>query len=191
MRPVVQLASKDFHLTGFCRKDGSMILRSRRTDPATDQGNCYFCMLLMSAEPECHLTHFGEICQRHHLLFYCGFRTDWAGIVPVGYGKNLVYWMHWLFGHKRTSGTAGDRGFLVSPGIGRADGAVDFGWHWKCVSHTEKRFRIYAGSIFESGTPNLPGIYGLHEALLLLNAQPQVLKVCSPSKKRTVLTLFS
>lgn len=44
---------------------------------------------------------------------------------------------------------------------------------FQSVSHTEE-IPHFLPDRFEAGTPNLPGIYGLHKALLFLNAQPQV-----------------
>ena len=75
-------------------------------------------------------------------------------------------------GHKGLRGPQGTGGFLVSQELAeQMDPLISGGT--ESVSHTEE-IPNFLPDRFESGTPNLPGIYGLHKALLFLNAQPQV-----------------
>ena len=75
-------------------------------------------------------------------------------------------------GHKGLRGPQGTGGFLVSQELAEQMEPLISGGTGS-VSHTEA-IPDFLPDRFESGTPNLPGIYGLHEALLFLNAQPQV-----------------
>ena len=75
-------------------------------------------------------------------------------------------------GHKGLRGPQRTGGFLVSQELAeQMDPLISGGTG--SASHTEE-IPHFLPDRFESGTPNLPGIYGLHKALLFLNAQPQV-----------------
>ena len=69
-------------------------------------------------------------------------------------------------GHKGLRGPQGTGGFLVSQELAEQMEPLISGGTGS-VSHTEE-IPDFMPDRFESGTPNLPGIYGLHEALLYL-----------------------
>ena len=176
MRPVVQLASSGISFDRIpCRTDGSMILEKveELIRPETK------AIVTLHASNVCGtrmpLDALGEICQRHQLYFVVD-SAQTAGIVPINMDKMHIDALAFT-GHKGLRGPQGTGGFLVSQELAEQMEPLISGGTGS-VSHTEEipdfmpdRFEsgtLNTVGIFESGTPNLPGIYGLHEALLYL-----------------------
>ena len=167
MRPVVQLASKGISFDRIpCRKDGSMILEEVEgmIRPQTR------AIVTLHASNVCGtrmpLDALGEICQRHHLYFIVD-SAQTAGIVPVDMERMHIDALAFT-GHKGLRGPQGTGGFLVSQELAEQMEPLISGGTGS-VSHTEA-IPDFLPDRFESGTPNLPGIYGLH-------------RQCSPSMK--------
>ena len=110
------------------------------------------------------LDALGEICQRHQLYFVVD-SAQTAGIVPINMDKMHIDALAFT-GHKGLRGPQGTGGFLVSQELAEQMEPLISGGTGS-VSHTEE-IPDFMPDRFESGTPNLPGIYGLHEALLYL-----------------------
>lgn len=165
MRPVVQLASLGISFDRIpCRTDGSMILEKveELIRPETK------AIVTLHASNVCGtrmpLDALGEICQRHQLYFVVD-SAQTAGIVPINMDKMHIDALAFT-GHKGLRGPQGTGGFLVSQELAEQMEPLISGGTGS-VSHTEK-IPDFMPDRFESGTPNLPGIYGLHEALLYL-----------------------
>ena len=165
MRPVVQLASLGISFDRIpCRTDGSMILEKveELIRPETK------AIVTLHASNVCGtrmpLDALGEICQRHQLYFVVD-SAQTAGIVPINMDKMHIDALA-LTGHKGLRGPQGTGGFLVSQELAEQMEPLISGGTGS-VSHTEE-IPDFMPDRFESGTPNLPGIYGLHEALLFL-----------------------
>ena len=161
MRPVVQLASLGISFDRIpCRTDGSMILEKveELIRPETK------AIVTLHASNVCGtrmpLDALGEICQRHQLD-----SAQTAGIVPINMDKMHIDALAFT-GHKGLRGPQGTGGFLVSQELAEQMEPLISGGTGS-VSHTEE-IPDFMPDRFESGTPNLPGIYGLHEALLFL-----------------------
>ena len=170
MRPVVQLASQGILFDRIpCREDGSMILEKveELIRPETR------AIVTLHASNVCGtrmpLKALGEICQRHHLYFIVD-SAQTAGIVPIDMEKMHIDALAFT-GHKGLRGPQGTGGFLVSQELAEQMEPLISGGTGS-VSHTEE-IPDFLPDRFESGTPNLPGIYGLHEALLFLKAKSQ------------------
>ena len=166
MRPVVQLASSGISFDRIpCRTDGSMILEKveELIRPETK------AIVTLHASNVCGtrmpLDALGEICQRHQLYFVVD-SAQTAGIVPINMDKMHIDALAFT-GHKGLRGPQGTGGFLVSQELAEQMEPLISGGTGS-VSHTEE-IPDFMPDRFESGTPNLPGIYGLHEALLYLN----------------------
>ena len=165
MRPVVQLASSGISFDRIpCRTDGSMILEKveELIRPETK------AIVTLHASNVCGtrmpLDALGEICQRHQLYFVVD-SAQTAGIVPINMDKMHIDALAFT-GHKGLRGPQGTGGFLVSQDLAeQMEPLISCGTG--SVSHTEE-IPDFMPDRFESGTPNLPGIYGLHEALLYL-----------------------
>ena len=165
MRPVVQLASSGISFDRIpCRTDGSMILEKveELIRPETK------AIVTLHASNVCGtrmpLDALGEICQRHQLYFVVD-SAQTAGIVPINMDKMHIDALAFT-GHKGLRGPQGTCGFLVSQELAEQMEPLISGGTGS-VSHTEE-IPDFMPDRFESGTPNLPGIYGLHEALLYL-----------------------
>ena len=165
MRPVVQLASSGISFDRIpCRTDGSMILEKveELIRPETK------AIVTLHASNVCGtrmpLDALGEICQRHQLYFVVD-SAQTAGIVPINMDKMHIDALAFT-GHKGLRGPQGTGGFLVSQELAEQMEPLISGGTGS-VSHTEG-IPDFMPDRFESGTPNLPGIYGLHEALLYL-----------------------
>lgn len=165
MRPVVQLASSGISFDRIpCRTDGSMILEKveELIRPETK------AIVTLHASNVCGtrmpLDALGEICQRHQLYFVVD-SAQTAGIVPINMDKMHIDALAFT-GHKGLRGPQGTGGFLVSQELAKQMEPLISGGTGS-VSHTEE-IPDFMPDRFESGTPNLPGIYGLHEALLYL-----------------------
>lgn len=165
MRPVVQLASLGISFDRIpCRTDGSMILEKveELIRPETK------AIVTLHASNVCGtrmpLDALGEICQRHQLYFIVD-SAQTAGIVPINMDKMHIDALAFT-GHKGLRGPQGTGGFLVSQELAEQMEPLISGGTGS-VSHTEE-IPDFMPDRFESGTPNLPGIYGLHEALLYL-----------------------
>ena len=165
MRPVVQLASLGISFDRIpCRTDGSMILEKveELIRPETK------AIVTLHASNVCGtrmpLDALGEICQRHQLYFVVD-SAQTAGIVPINMDKMHIDALAFT-GHKGLRGPQGTGGFLVFQELAEQMEPLMSGGTGS-VSHTEE-IPDFMPDRFESGTPNLPGIYGLHEALLYL-----------------------
>ena len=165
MRPVVQLASSGISFDRIpCRTDGSMILEKveELIRPETK------AIVTLHASNVCGtrmpLDALGEICQRHQLYFVVD-SAQTAGNVPINMDKMHIDAVAFT-GHKGLRGPQGTGGFLVSQELAEQMEPLISGGTGS-VSHTEE-IPDFMPDRFESGTPNLPGIYGLHEALLYL-----------------------
>ena len=165
MRPVVQLASLGISFDRIpCRTDGSMILEKveELIRPETK------AIVTLHASNVCGtrmpLDALGEICQRHQLYFVVD-SAQTAGIVPINMDKMHIDALAFT-GHKGLRGPQGTGGFLVSQELAEHMEPLISGGTGS-LSHTEE-IADFMPDRFESGTPNLPGIYGLHEALLYL-----------------------
>ena len=165
MRPVVQLASSGISFDRIpCRTDGSMILEKveELIRPETK------AIVTLHASNVCGtrmpLDALGEICQRHQLYFVVD-SAQTAGIVPINMDKMHIDALAFT-GHKGLRGPQGTGGFLVSQELAEQMEPLISGGTGS-VSHTEE-IPDFMPDRVESGTPNLPGIYGLHEALLYL-----------------------
>lgn len=165
MRPVVQLASSRISFDRIpCRTNGSMILEKveELIRPETK------AIVTLHASNVCGtrmpLDALGEICQRHQLYFVVD-SAQTAGILPINMDKMHIDALAFT-GHKGLRGPQGTGGFLVSQELTEQMEPLISGGTGS-VSHTEE-IPDFMPDRFESGTPNLPGIYGLHEALLYL-----------------------
>lgn len=165
MRPVVQLASLGISFDRIpCRTDGSMILEKVEELIRPETKAIVTLHVSNVCGTRMPLDALGEICQRHQLYFVVD-SAQTAGIVPINMDKMHIDALAFT-GHKGLRGPQGTGGFLVSQELAEQMEPLISGGTGS-VSHTEE-IPDFMPDRFESGTPNLPGIYGLHEALLFL-----------------------
>lgn len=162
MRPLVQLQKHGISFDRIpCASDGSLLLDQADTliKPSTRLLVCLHgsnvCGTLMPVE------QIGEFCQKHHLFFILD-TAQTAGSIPIDMEKLHLSALAFT-GHKGLRGPQGTGGFLIrnelipeiTPLISGGTGSI---------SHTEE-VPDFLPDRFEPGTPNIPGILGLHAAL--------------------------
>lgn len=165
MRPVIQLTRQGITFDRIpCRQDGSMIVE--QIEPLINPNTRAIVTLHASnvCGTQMPLTQIGEICQKHHLFFIVD-SAQTAGILPIDMESSHIDALAFT-GHKGLRGPQGTGGFLVSQELSQLMEPLISGGTGS-VSHTEE-IPDFLPDRFESGTPNLPGIYGLHQALLFL-----------------------
>ena len=103
----------------------------------------------------------GELC-RAHGIFLAVDAAQTAGHVPIDLSTMHID-AFCVPSHKGLRGPAGVGAMLLSPALAKALDPLITGGTGS-DSHTEVQ-PLYMPDRFESGTPNLPGVYGLHAAL--------------------------
>ena len=162
MRPLVQLSRDGISFDRIpCRRDGTMILEQAEVmiRPSTK------AIITLHASNVCGthmpLAELGDICHRHH-LFFLADTAQTAGIFPLDMEQLHIDGLAFT-GHKGLRGPQGTGGFLISGQLADQMEPLISGGTGS-VSHTEE-VPSFLPDRFEPGTPNLPGIFGLHAAL--------------------------
>lgn len=162
MRPLVQLSKDGISFDRIpCRRDGTMILEQAEAmiRPSTK------AIITLHASNVCGthmpLAELGDICRRHH-LFFLADTAQTAGIFPLDMEQLHIDGLAFT-GHKGLRGPQGTGGFLISGQLADQMEPLISGGTGS-VSHTEE-VPSFLPDRFEPGTPNLPGIFGLHAAL--------------------------
>lgn len=162
MRPLVQLSRDGISFDRIpCRRDGTMILEQAEAmiRPSTK------AIITLHASNVCGthmpLAELGDICRRHH-LFFLADTAQTAGIFPLDMEQLHIDGLAFT-GHKGLRGPQGTGGFLISGQLADQMEPLISGGTGS-VSHTEE-VPSFLPDRFEPGTPNLPGIFGLHAAL--------------------------
>ena len=162
MRPLVQLSKDGISFDRIpCRRDGTMILEQAEAmiRPSTK------AIITLHASNVCGthmpLAELGDICRRHH-LFFLADTAQTAGIFPLDMEQLHIDGLAFT-GHKGLRGPQGTGGFLISGQLADQMEPLISGGTGS-VSHTEE-VPSFLPDRFEPGTPNLPGIFGMHAAL--------------------------
>ena len=162
MRPLVQLSRDGISFDRIpCRRDGTMILEQAEAmiRPSTK------AIITLHASNVCGthmpLAELGDICRRHH-LFFLADTAQTAGIFPLDMEQLHIDGLAFT-GHKGLRGPQGTGGFLISGQLADQMEPLISGGTGS-VSHTEE-VPSFLPDRFGPGTPNLPGIFGLHAAL--------------------------
>lgn len=103
----------------------------------------------------------GQICRRHGIFFILD-TAQTAGILPIDMEEMHIDALAFT-GHKGLRGPQGTGGFLIRSELaGQIEPLISGGTG--SISHTEE-IPAFLPDRFEPGTPNIPGILGLHAAL--------------------------
>ncbi len=195
MRPLVQLKQTGISFTRIpCRKDGFFAFPPpygdinmtedmlRNPDEGSDSGmqHAVSDLLLPLLKPQTKaviLTHasnlcgtvlplseVGAFCQEHHLLLIAD-TAQTAGILPIDMMRMHIDILCFT-GHKGLLGPQGTGGFVISRTLADRISPLISGGTGS-ISDTE-HMPDFLPDKFEAGTLNLPGIAGLHAALLFL-----------------------
>ena len=162
MRPLVQLARHGVTFDRIpCSADGSLLIEKAEEllKPNTRLLVCLHasnvCGTIMPVQ------ELGKFCKKHGLLFILD-TAQTAGTVPIDMEALQLDALAFT-GHKGLRGPQGTGGFLIRNELASQIEPLLSGGTGS-VSHTEE-VPSFLPDRFEPGTPNLPGIFGLHAAL--------------------------
>ena len=162
MRPLVQLAGNGVTFDRIpCCEDGSLLIERAESllRPKTRLLVCLHasnvCGTMMPVQK------LSAFCQKHHLLFILD-TAQTAGTVPIDMEALHLDALAFT-GHKGLRGPQGIGGFLITNELAAQIEPLISGGTGS-VSHTEE-VPAFLPDRFEPGTPNIPGILGLHAAL--------------------------
>lgn len=162
MRPLVQLTQNGITFDRIpCRADGSLLIEKadELVRPETRLLVCLHasnvCGTMMPVQD------LGDFCQKHDLLFILD-TAQTAGVVPIDMEALHIDALAFT-GHKSLRGPQGTGGFLLrNELVSSIDPLISGGTG--SISHTEE-VPDFLPDRYEPGTPNIPGILGLHAAL--------------------------
>lgn len=165
MRPLVQLTENGVSFDRIpCGSDGTLLLHKAENllRPETRLLVCLHasnvCGTLMPVQK------IGDFCKQHHLLFLLD-TAQTAGVFPIDMEALHVDALAFA-GHKGLRGPQGTGGFLIRDELaGEMTPLLSGGTG--SLSHMEE-IPSFLPDRFEPGTPNIPGILGLHGALSYL-----------------------
>lgn len=162
MRPLVQLAGNGVTFDRIpCREDGSLLIEKAEAllRPKTR------LLVCLHASNVCGtmipIQKLSDFCQKHHLLFILD-TAQTAGTIPIDMDALHLDALAFT-GHKGLRGPQGIGGFLITNELAAQIEPLISGGTGS-VSHTEE-VPAFLPDRFEPGTPNIPGILGLHAAL--------------------------
>lgn len=162
MRPLTQLVKEGVSFDRVpCAQDGSLCLEAAEAliRPNTRAIVCLHasnvCGTILPAR------EIGLLCRRHGLAFILD-TAQTAGILPIDMEEMCIDALAFT-GHKGLRGPQGIGGFLVREELAAKITPLLSGGTGS-ISHTEE-IPAFLPDRFEPGTPNLPGILGLHAAL--------------------------
>lgn len=162
MRPLQQLVQQQISFDRIpCDQEGNLLLEKL---PSLCKANTR-AVIVTHASNVCGtllpLEEIGRFCKAHGLLLIVD-SAQTAGIFPIDMEKMHIDALAFT-GHKGLLGPQGIGGFLLREEmIAKIDPLLSGGTG--SLSHTEA-IPDFMPDRFEAGTPNLPGIYGLHAAL--------------------------
>ena len=165
MRPLVQLTENGVSFDRIpCGPDGTLLLHKAENllRPETRLLVCLHasnvCGTIMPVQK------IGDFCKQHHLLFLLD-TAQTAGVFPINMEALHVDALAFA-GHKGLRGPQGSGGFLIRDELaGEMTPLLSGGTG--SLSHMEE-IPSFLPDRFEPGTPNIPGILGLHGALSYL-----------------------
>ena len=162
MRPLVQLTANGITFDRIpCSSDGFLLIEKadELIRPNTRLLVCLhasnICGTMMPVQK------LGAFCQKHQLLFILD-TAQTAGTVPIDMEALHLDALAFT-GHKGLRGPQGTGGFLIRNELSSMIEPLLSGGTGS-VSHTEE-VPTFLPDRFEPGTPNIPGILGLHAAL--------------------------
>ncbi len=162
MRPLVQLQADGVTFDRIpCSADGALLIEKAEglLRPNTRLLVCLHasnvCGTMMPVQK------IGEFCQKHNLLFILD-TAQTAGTLPIDMEALHLDALAFT-GHKGLRGPQGTGGFLIRNALASAIEPLLSGGTGS-ISHTEE-VPTFLPDRFEPGTPNIPGILGLHAAL--------------------------
>ena len=169
MRPLIQLTHTGVTFDRIpCSSDGTLLLHEAENllRPETRLLVCLHasnvCGTVMPVR------EIGDFCRKHNLIFILD-AAQTAGVLPLDMERLHIDALAFT-GHKGLRGPQGTGGFLIRDELAAQTEPLLSGGTGS-ISHTEE-VPDFLPDRFEPGTPNIPGILGLHAALSHLAQTP-------------------
>jgi len=162
MRPLRQLEQRGVSFTRIpCTTDGELVIGAMEDCLRVNTK----AVVMMHASNVCGtimpLIQVGEFCRKHGLRFFVD-SAQTAGVFPIDMQKMNISALAFT-GHKGLLAPQGIGGVVLREGLGKEIEPLISGGTGS-ISHTES-IPDFMPDRLEAGTPNLPGIVGLHAAL--------------------------
>ena len=162
MRPLRQLEQKGISFTRIpCTTDGELVIGAMEGCLRMNTK----AVFMMHASNVCGtimpLIQVGEFCGKHGLRFFVD-SAQTAGVFPIDMQKMNISALAFT-GHKGLLALQGIGGVVLREGLSKEIEPLISGGTGS-ISHTEN-IPDFMPDRLEAGTPNLPGIVGLHAAL--------------------------
>ena len=168
MRPLVQLEKHGISFDRIpCASDGSLLLDKATALLRPETKLVSVFMLLMYAELSCQHRKSEDFCKEHGTSFILD-TAQTAGTINIDMEKCHIDALAFT-GHKGLRGPQGTGGFLIRNKLAAQIEPLISGGTGS-ASHSEE-VPAFLPDRFEPGTPNIPGILGLHAALCDLEKQ--------------------
>lgn len=168
MRPLTQLANQGVTFTRVAT-DSQGLLSPAEVRKAIQSHTK--AVIITHASNVCGtilpLREIGRICREQGILFIVD-SAQTAGSLPIDFGDLHLDALAFT-GHKGLLGPQGVGGFLITPALAAAIDPLITGGTGSLSDKEE--VPPFLPDKFEPGTPNLPGIFGLHAALTYLEQE--------------------
>lgn len=169
MRPLVQLSQEGVSFSRIPGNPDGTMKTETLSSLITPHTKALVCLHASNVCGTVMPVKFLSSFCREHNLFFILDAAQTAGVLPIHMDELSIDGLAFT-GHKGLRGPQGTGGFLISQRLEKELNPLLSGGTGS-ISHTED-VPSFLPDRFEPGTPNIPGILGLHAALSYLEQEP-------------------
>lgn len=169
MRPLVQLSQEGVSFSRIPGTPDGTMKTETLSSLITPHTKALVCLHASNVCGTVMPVKFLSSFCREHNLFFILDAAQTAGVLPIHMDELSIDGLAFT-GHKGLRGPQGTGGFLISQRLEKELNPLLSGGTGS-ISHTED-VPSFLPDRFEPGTPNIPGILGLHAALSYLEQEP-------------------
>lgn len=169
MRPLVQLSQEGVSFSRIPGNPDGTMKTETLSSLITPHTKALVCLHASNVCGTVMPVKFLSSFCREHNLFFILDAAQTAGVLPIHMDELSIDGLAFT-GHKGLRGPQGTGGFLISQRLEKELSPLLSGGTGS-ISHTED-VPSFLPDRFEPGTPNIPGILGLHAALSYLKQEP-------------------
>lgn len=169
MRPLVQLSQEGVSFSRIPGNPDGTMKTETLSSLITPHTKALVCLHASNVCGTVMPVKFLSSFCREHNLFFILDAAQTAGVLPIHMDELSIDGLAFT-GHKGLRGPQGTGGFLISQRLEKELSPLLSGGTGS-ISHTEN-VPSFLPDRFEPGTPNIPGILGLHAALSYLEQEP-------------------
>lgn len=169
MRPLIQLSQEGVSFSRIPGNPDGTMKTETLSSLITPHTKALVCLHASNVCGTVMPVKFLSSFCREHNLFFILDAAQTAGVLPIHMDELSIDGLAFT-GHKGLRGPQGTGGFLISQRLEKELSPLLSGGTGS-ISHTED-VPSFLPDRFEPGTPNIPGILGLHAALSYLEQEP-------------------